>query len=417
MSSFGESNTKKGTGQFRTLVAALTLVFVGLICYFAFWKNCEAGYYHIIEPINGKGSYSARMEPGRYLLGFDKKHEWEISRTFWFSADETEGSPTDQSVGVRFSDGGTAKISGSVRYTIGEDEDKFIAMHIEYRNQSNFLDRAINQLVTETLTLTATLMPAEESYTTHKATFTQWALDQLNNGVYLVTTKSDTTITSDGEVRITSRAIPRRDPRTGEIMRKEYSLKDFDVHFSQFVIQDPDYETSILAQIKTKLTNLMGKVAKIAEAELAAAQEKQAKAEGEYNVVTAYYEQEVDNVVKIVEEERDKTIAETQSSQRREVAALDKKTADWQKKADILSGQGQAEYKRLLQSADSNLDIRLEMWLVSHQARAAAIANGQSPVPHTVLQQGLSTADRNLEIMGVEAARNLRKDHDDGSTP
>ncbi len=415
MSSFGDQSNSRGSNKLRFGVAALAIVFLAMISYVTLFKNCVAGYYHIIEPISGHQEYSARMEPGRYLLGFDKKHEWEISRTFWFSADETEGSPTDQSVGVRFSDGGQAGISGSVRYTIGPDEEKFIGMHIEYRSESNFLDRAINQLVTETLTLTATLMPAEESYTTHKATFTQWALDQLNNGVYLVITESDTLRTQDGEMHITSRAIPRRDPATGEIMRKEYSLKDFDINFSQFVIQDPDYETPILAQIKTKLTNLMGKVAKIAEAEMAAAQEKQAKAEGAYNVVTAFYEQEKDNVVKIVEEERDKSIAQAQSSQRREVAALDKKTADWQKKADILSGTGEAQYKQLLQNADSNLDIRLQMWLVSHLARASAIADGQSPVPHTVLQQGLSNADRNLEILGVEAARGLRKT--EGSTP
>ncbi|MFC1622369.1 hypothetical protein ACFL1Y_00015 [Patescibacteria group bacterium] len=422
---------EKKSKKVRWLIIGISIFLVSLLLYGWWVNNCVAGYYHIVEPIGSKkmamvvdstqtadanlkiaeiehnmSVYRTKMTSGRYLKWLDRVHVYEKSMTFWFSADKTEGSPTDESVLVRYNDGGTANISGSVRVTIGPDEDKFKQLHIEYRNPNNFRDRAIRQLVSEALTLTATLMSAEESYTSRKAQFTQWALDQLNNGVYMTDTAIDTVTAEDGSMKIVQRSTPRLD-ENDEFMRKPYSLASVDVTFSQFVIQDPNYERSIKTQIATKLKNLMGKVASGAEGELAATLEAKEIAEGEKRVVEAKYAQDTLNVVQIVNATIDKDTSEVRAKMRRTIASIKKDAAGWDKRANILQGQGQAEYKRLLQSADKNLNIRLEMWLEGHNARADAIANGQDPVSEIVLSSETTPAQQSLEILNLDATTRL----------
>ena len=382
-----EQNTGKKSPN-KLWVLLMTLVILMLIGYSMVVNNNEAGHYVIIEPLSGSGSFKAIMHPGRYFKWFNRTYDWDKSATYWFSVDPTEGEDRDQSVQVRYNDGGTAKISGSVRYIIGEDEDKFIKLHVQYRNQNNFRDRAIRALVTEALTLTATLMSAEESYTTNKAQFTEWALDQLNHGVYLVETYTEKVKMPSGEIREVRRSKLRRDPKTGEIMRKEYALEGFDIKFTQFVIQDPDYHKRIRDQIAGKLHNLMGLVASQAEAELRRAEEEAAIAEGQRDVVISEYEQKVENVVDIISAEIAADTSRIMAEARKEVAAIMKKAAEYQKDADILVGEGEAAYKKALQRADSNMEIRLKLWLAGHLARAEVISKNGIIYPDWIQPSG-----------------------------
>ncbi|MCK4539774.1 hypothetical protein KAU09_01310 [Candidatus Parcubacteria bacterium] len=339
------------------------------------------------------------MEPGRYYIGANRAYTWDKSSTSWFSKDLTEGEGCDESVPVRYNDGGTARVSGSVRYTIGYNETsketkqksrkQFTKLHIQYRDQDNFRDRAIQPLVTEVLTLTSTLMSAEESYTTNKAQFTEWALDQLNHGVYLVETYTDTIVLSTGEKKqVRKSKLKIKQGTKNEIMRKEYALKDFDVKFTQFVISDPEYHQSIKDQITGKLTNLMGKVASIAEAELNAAKETTAIAVGQRNVVKSEYEQKVVNVTDIIQSEINAAKERIPAEARNKVSSILKEAAEYQRDADIYDGEGEASYKMALQKADSNMEVRLKLWLIGHQSRAAIIAKNGKITPDFVLPEG-----------------------------
>jgi len=385
-------------------VLLMSLVILMLIGYSIVVNNNEAGRYVIIEPLSGSGSYEAIMEPGRYFKWFNRTFDWDKSATYWFSVDPTEGEDRDQSVQVRYNDGGTAKISGSVRYIIGKDKDKFIKLHVQYRNQNNFRDRAIRALVTEALTLTATLMSAEESYTTNKAQFTEWALDQLNHGVYLVETYTEKVKLPSGEIREVRRSKLRRDPKTGEIMRKEYALEGFDVEFTQFVIQDPDYHKRIKDQIAGKLHNLMGLVASQAEAELRRAEEEAAIAEGQRDVVVSEYEQKVENVVDIISAEIAADTSRIMAEARKEVAAIMKKAAEYQRDADILVGEGEAAYKKALQRADSNMEIRLKLWLAGHMARAEVISKNGVIYPDWIQPSG-DAAQTGMGILNYDVMK------------
>lgn len=398
-------NEDKPTGIKRPRglwVGIMALILVVMIGYSFVVNNNEAGHYVIIEPI-GSDSYDAVMEPGRYFKWFNRTFEWEKSATYWFSMDPNEGSDSEVSVSVRYNDGGTASITGSVRYTIGEDRDRFIRSHIQYRNEENFRDRAIGALVTEALTLTATLMSAEESYTTTKAQFTEWALDQLNNGVYLVTTYIDTVTLPTGGMRQVRRSKLRTD-KDGNILRKDYALKEFNVEFSQFVIQDPEYQPSIKDQITGKLNNLMGLVASQAEAELKAAEEATVIAEGQRNVTVSEYEQKVLNVVDIITSEISADTARILAEARKEVSSILKQAAEFQRDANIYDGEGEASYKQALQRADANMEIRLKLWLKGHESCAAVIAQNGVIYPDWIQPSG-SAAETGMSILNYSTMK------------
>ena len=103
-----DDNEEKKSNKFSILLSViLGLFIIVLIGYKAVIKNIEAGYYVMIEPISGQGSFVAKMEPGRYFLGANKEHVYDKSGTFWFSHDLSEGE--DRDCGSRkTSPGGTA---------------------------------------------------------------------------------------------------------------------------------------------------------------------------------------------------------------------------------------------------------------------------------------------------------------------
>jgi hypothetical protein len=414
---FDEEGKKSGKKIETTWVITMGFVLIILFGYGMVVINNVAGHYVMIEPLRGSGMFEPIMEPGRFFKWFNKPYVWDRSATFWFSFDPTEGGTRDQSVPVRYNDGGTAKVSGSVRYIIGYDDtdeetkkkskERFTKLHIQYRNKENFRDRAIRALATEVLTLTSTLMSAEESYTTTKAQFTQWALDQLNNGVYLVETYTDIVTLPSGEKKQVRRSKPRIDPKTKQIMRKEHALEDFEITFSQFVISDPEYHKSIKQQITNKLTNLMGKVASQAEAQLNAEKEKMAIAEGQRNVVKAEYEQKVQNVKDIIDTEISAAKERIPAEARNIVSLVKKQAAEFQRDADIFDGEGEASKKRALQKADSNLEIRLKLWLVGHQARADIIAQNKKITPDWIFPDG-NQAETGMAILNYKAMKSMQ---------
>lgn len=396
-------------------VAGMVIVLLVMFSYNFVVENNSAGQYTMIEPFSSKDMYEPVMKPGRFIVGLNTPHTWDRSSTYWFSFDPTEGAKADESVPVRYNDGGTAKVSGSVRYEIGYDEtneetknqskEKFTKLHIQYRDQDNFQDRAIRSLVTEALTITATLMSAEESYTASKAQFTQWALDQLNNGVYLTDSKMEIITLPSGEVKKIPKNEIRRDPKTNEPMRKEYALKDFEIEFSQFVISDPEYHQMIKDQIAGKLKNLMGKVASSAEAELKAVEETTAIIEGQRDVMISKYDQAVINIKDTIEAEIEAAKKRIPAEARNIVSKIKKEAAEHQKNADIYNGQGEASMKEALQSADNNMEIRLKLWLEGHKAKAMILANNKKIQPDVVLPESGSQAETGMAILNYKALK------------
>ena len=128
-----------------------------------------------------------------------------------------------------------------------------------------------------------------------------------------------------------------------------------------------------------------------AKAEAAKAEQMkiQKEAEGQANVVEAQYEEEMLKVKAVVVAERNKAVAILDAEKARDSNKLMRDAAKFKKEEEILLGQGEAERKRLVMSADGALKQKIEAFILVQDKWANAFA--QRNVPNAVFVQGGKT--------------------------
>jgi hypothetical protein len=293
----------------------------------------------------------------------------------------------------------------NARFELPNSSDKLIDIHKKFRSYDALVRETIEQVVRESVMLSAALMSAEESYTTKRAEFSQLAQDQVINGVYL--TEAQTIETKDaktGEVVKKQLVNIQKDPKTGQPLRKEAILDDYSIKIVQFVVQDIDYSDEVDAMIQSKQKALQETVSAKAQAEKATQDRLTAEEVGKKNVAVARYAQEVEKATAITSAEKDL-----------EVAKLNRQSQEQNKAAMIAKGEGEGEYRRKLMIADGALDKKLNAYVETQKVWAEAFANAKNPVVPSVVMGQTSGGSSNaamtmMELMGIKAARDLALD-------
>ena len=121
------------------------------------------------------------------------------------------------------------------------------------------------------------------------------------------------------------------------------------------------------------------------------------------------YDQLVVNIKEETDAERDKEVQVILAQKDAEVSEIDKQAKEWGGKAEVEKGRGDATSKRLLQEADSNLEIKLTAIKAKHKALANAIANGQPIVPGIILSDEVSGENAYFQAMGMNAMTELSR--------
>ena len=164
----------------------------------------------------------------------------------------------------------------------------------------------------------------------------------------------------------------------------------------------------------------MAIITAIANAERAKQDAITSEEQGKANVMTAKYEKEVEKEKSIVDAERAKEVAVIAAEQAVEVARQAKLEAEQKKLAaaeykqeQVLRGEGDGEYKRLVMEADGALAQKLETY-ERVMGRFASAIEKQKWVPEIQMGSqpgaGGSNAMTLIEMMGVKAAKDLSLD-------
>ena len=369
------------------------------------------------------GDLFVRIRPGIDWRLFGKITTYDKSEIIWFSSNDADGESADQSILVRYTDGGTAKISGTARWVLpfefeiddpeaeARAREQILALHKAYRTQKNFVDRAIYRLVKETVQQTAGFFTTEESYTTKKSSYADLVRDQVEKGVLLVEQMADTTYLQSGETKVLSVNVPRRAP-SGEFLRKQNPLKEFGVRVENVVVYDPDFQGDIPSQIARKFDQKMKRIVSQSEASLETQQTITAQATGERDVMTKRYEQLVRNVTEEIRADREREVARIKAEGQARAAEIRKEAQEWLGKAEAELGRGEGRARVLLQEADSNLEVKVAAVKAKHRAKADAIKAGLQVMPEVILggeaQQASSPSADVLELLKVNQALDLR---------
>ena len=324
------------------LLALLTVGVVGLFLLVGVGRGLvgtnNAGFYQIKQAAV-TGTMSVIDLPGSYLRLFGDITTYHISDMHYFSKSDLDGGKGAESdpIHVRFNDGGTAEVSGAIKFRLPVNDPQRLKIHQDFKSYLALKHDLIRQTVAEAMMQTATLMKAEESYSTRRSEFTSLVEDQIKNGIYDVVARSVKSADADGNELVDHEVFVKRDAVTNApVIRKESPLKQYGIEVVSFTIKELDFDTTIEALIQKKKESEQAKVVARTNAERAKQDAITAREQGNARVATEKANQDVEKIKEV-------TIAQKKF----EVSQLERKQAEQDAAARVTTGRAEAEVNKL----------------------------------------------------------------------
>lgn len=301
---------------------------------------------------------------------------------------------------VRFNDGGHGTMYGSVSYELPMDEKSLTNIHVKFGSINSLENQLVATVVSKSIYMTGPLMSSKESYAEKRNYLIQYVEDQIQNGVYRTISKeAKTTDQMTGVEKTvtvveicTKNGIPER--------QEDPAMAYFGIKTFNFAINELPYDAAVETQIKQQQQLAMDVQTAIASAKKAEQNAITIEKEGQATAAKAKWDQEAI-----------KSRLVTEAEQKREVAKLDKEAAEFKKQEQILLGQGEAERKKLVMSADGALDKKLDAWKEVN-FKYAEMIKGSQLVPSVVMGGDGKTAAANdwIQLFMAKTAKDLALD-------
>ena len=283
------------------------------------------------------GSIEIIDEPGYYWKPLAKI--WTYPRSIQTFYDDDQKNKKDETIGVTFNDGGTAKISSMVRLAMPTTKDERLQLHRTFGNGNdcqNVTDAAWAHLV-NVLKNSAPLMSASENQAGRKAEFNQVVEEQLRGGLYqmkIISKKAkDQTDQGGNEITVYSTELSLGSNGV-PMLAQESPLASYGISITQFSVTDTLYDEQTLKQFSAKKESFLAAEKSKAEREqevqlrlmtvekgLREKAEVEAIANKQKATATIEAQQKVEVAAKTKEE------AETKANQQLSVAKIEKEQA------------------------------------------------------------------------------------------
>ena len=392
------------TRQIGYLVGAVVAILMGTWVAFSLGEEVGADEI-VVKQAALSGELTFWTTPGVHSQAFGSLTRYRKSAQYWFSAAQDRGEKRDQSIKVRFNDGGHANVSGSLRFDMPTDAAHLTALHTKFGSQQAIEQQLIRTVVERSVYMSGPLMSSKESTAERRSDLIQYIEDQVKLGVFKTETEETKVLDPlSGKEKTVSRVKLVRDEKSpnGIARQEKSSLEEFGIRTYNFTIDGVAYDVDVEKQIKEQQQMLMQVQTAMAGAKQAEQKAITAAKEGEAEAMKAKWTQEVL-----------KAKAVTAAEQARAVAELAVKTADLTKQAQILEGEGEAAKKKLIMAADGALDKKLAAFVEVNKAFAAEMGK-QRWVPEVQMGgagvSGGGAAAGLMEMWQVKAARDLALD-------
>lgn len=377
------------------IASIVTIVVVGILAIIMagnIVENVDADEIACIQsPISGKLSWYTNA--GIKWQGFGKVTKYKKRSSYEFKTS------------VRFNDGGHGTMIGSVQYENPLSNEQLTKIHVKFGSQNALEVQLIKTIVNKAIYMTGPLMSSKESYAEKRNYLISYVEDQIANGVFKTVSKEIKTTDpmTGAEKNITVVEIVK--DSTGLLARQEESaIKEFGIRTFNFAIDQLPYDAAVEEQIKQQQQITMDVQTAIASAKKAEQNAITVAKEGEASAAKAKWEQEVIKAQQV-----------TEAQQKLEVATLEAKTAEQEKRANILRGEGEAAYKKLVMQANGALEQKLEAIVEINKNYAAAIQGYTGNwVPSVVMGDGnsksASGASDLVNLLTAKTAKDLALD-------
>jgi hypothetical protein len=386
-----------------SIIGSSILLIIFLLCLGSIIENVSADEIKICQvPISGTLLYW--IEPGWAFQKFGEVNKYEKAFQVWFSNKDNQGGSENQAIKIIFNDAGAAKISGSARLTLPRDDKHLRLIHTEFGSMDALDNELILPTIMKVVFASGPLMSSFESYAAKKNDLIHYIEDQLINGIYKTAQKEIEKIDElTGKKKTITIAELIKDVNSpgGFARQEEAPFEKYGLAIRQIAVEDIEYEEKILDQISGQQKARMAVQTAIAEAKEARQETIKAEEQGKADYTKAKWEQEKINAKEIAEAQKEKAVSK-----------LRMEKAKYQKEADILKGQGEAAYKRLVMQADGALKQKLEAWVEVNKLYAEAISK-QKWVPETVISgggkgKGYNGAQDLINLLMIKTAKDLK---------
>ena len=400
------------------VIAVIAIIVLSFMNPFA-WN--DAGHRTVVERMSGE--QIVQYTPGVYYAGFfSKTTEWpnQISVSYQDTMKHTvedyevnDGSIEIGFVEVRFGGGvpTTARTYGIAQYVLPTDPQEMINMHNAHRTPQSLVAKRLAPYTSECLASSAQLMSAEMHYSGGRATMAQNYLDQLQKGVYLLTTVEKTVYDSlENETKKVYENIFQTDT-IGNKLRKFSSIKEYGITVADAQITTVDYEQRVDDMLGKKIESATKASVSKQEAITAQQQAISAKAEGERNLITIEYQQKQEQTKQVVQAETQVKLAEKDKEKQRIAAEAAELEA---RKIKTLADATAYEKQRIM-SADGALDKKLEAYKYVMAEGFKAISNYEGAWVPSIISGGGGMSGNNaafsmMEMLSIKAAKDLSLD-------
>lgn len=371
----------------------LLLLVVPLVC-FNMWENIDANEVAVIQdPFDGE--LHVYSDPGVVRQNFGKVTFYPRRAQYSF-----EGVNAKR---LRFNDGGHANLSGSVSWEMPLTAEQVVKIHKAFSSADGIENQAVAKMLDAAIYMSGPLMSSTESSGERRAELVQYIDDQATNGVYVTHVKQvnqkDTLTGTDRQVSVTEIEMDKN----GMPKRQQGSLlNDFSIKLMPISIKEIEYDSVVENQIKQRQDAITQVQIAQANAKRAEQDAITAEKQGEANAAKSKWAQEVIKAQKVTEAQQDF-----------EVAQLKAKSAEQYKREQVLRGEGDGEYKRLVMQADGALDKKLEAWVKVNQLYAENFAKYQGAwVPSIVQGDSKSSngAQQMIDLLSAKTAKDLSLD-------
>ncbi|MBF0592179.1 MAG: hypothetical protein HQL02_08830 [Nitrospirae bacterium] len=394
------------------LIAMIIIAGVILFMSSYIFEQVDAGEICIIQnPITG--TLYIYTTQGIKLQLFGKVTKYNKSMQYWFSAKKDQGSPADESIKIRFNDGGHANVSGSVRVDLPLDDKHLTLIHTKYGSQRAIMHELVRTIIEKSVYMSGPLMSSTESYAARRNELLGYIEDQAQDGVFATTsveTKVKDPLTGADKTVTVVELIKRPDAPNGIVRRESSPLKEFNIRVYSLSINAVTYDDVVEKQIAAQQAAIMDVQTAIANAKKAEQQTLTVEQTGKASAAQAKWEQEVL-----------KAKAVTQAEQERDVARLTLDAARFKKEAAITEGEGEARKKELIMAADGALTQKLAVYESVMKTAVTELAK-QKWVPEVVMgggsaqTNGATAFNDMLGLLSYQVLKSINTDIQIGKT-
>jgi regulator of protease activity HflC (stomatin/prohibitin superfamily) len=326
--------------QTVVLVLLGVVLLTGLLSIGKLVEFNEAGIYQVKQSVSGE--LEVITTPGPYFQGWGTITSYQASEVFELSKGES-----DEPIKVRFSDGGTAMVSGSVQFIIPNDEKSLLEIHQYFRTSDSLRSRVLRQTFVEAVQQTAGLMKADESYSTRRSEFASLVEEQVRRGLFETVAVEAKEKDVDGNEFNDVNIVIKVNEKGQRVINKPSPLLKYGITVAQITIKDFDYDDTIDALIAKKKEAEQQKVVARSNAERSKQDKITAEQKALADVAIAKGAEEVEKIKEVTRAQKEKEVAILSAQKDFETAKLARETAEQNAKAAEVKGRAEAAVAQL----------------------------------------------------------------------